>query len=142
MNNRIKNNNKKLTAYNIFIKDSFNIIYNRPCLNILPINIKNNISKYKNKKACIVVVELAKLWIDPKNYTIIYKYKLFNNQISFFTNNTYNYITLYNNIVVMDINYDFEGILNKKKDKILTKKINIFNIILFSFMPIRNYLCL
>jgi hypothetical protein len=125
----IKNCNKKLTAYNIFIKDSFNAIYSRKCLNILPIYIKSNISIYKNKKACIVIIELAKLWIDPKNSEIVYKYKLYNNQISFFTNNTYNSIALY--------------ISNKKKDrkyKNLINKIKIFDVLQYSFISIKNKL--
>lgn len=39
MDNR---NQNKITSYNLFIKDSFNIIYNRPCLN--DINLITNIS--------------------------------------------------------------------------------------------------
>ena len=52
-------------------------------------------------------------------------------------------ITLYNNIIIMDINSNFKDcILNENKEKYLTKKTNIFNIIPFSFMSIINSLCL
>lgn len=115
--------NKKLTSYNIFIKDSFNTIYNRKCLKILPIYIENTISKYKNKKACIVIIELAKLWVDPKYSEIIYKYKLYNNQILFFTNDTYNSIVLY--------------IFKEEKEKIL-KKTKIFNFLWNPFISVKN----
>lgn len=54
--------NYKITSYNVFIKDSFNIIYDRPSLCFLPSYIKNIIINYKNKKACLVVIELAKIW--------------------------------------------------------------------------------
>lgn len=114
---------KKLTAYNIFIKDSFNTIYNRKCLKILPIYIENNISKYKNKRACIVIIELAKLWIDPKNNEIIYKYKLYSNQISFFTNNTYDSIVLY--------------ILKEEKENKI-KKTNILYSLWKPFVSVKN----
>lgn len=119
MSNQNKKLRKKLTAYNIFIKDSFNTIYNRKCLKILPVYIGNNISKYKNKKACIVIIELAKLWIDPKNNEIVYKYKLYSNQISFFTNNTYDSIVLY--------------ILKEEEEK--EKKFKKTNILYFLWKP-------
>jgi hypothetical protein len=123
MSNQIKKQRKKLTAYNIFIKDSFNTIYNRKCLNILPIYIENNISKYRNKKACIVIIELAKLWINPQNNEIVYKYKLYSNQISFFTNNTYNSIVLY--------------ILKEENEKKI-KKTNILYSLWKPFVSVKN----
>lgn len=123
MSNQNKKLRKKLTAYNIFIKDSFNTIYNRKCLKILPIYIENNISKYKNKRACIVIIELAKLWIDPKNNEIVYKYKLYSNQISFFTNNTYDSIVLY--------------ILKEEKENKI-KKTNILYSLWKPFVSVKN----
>ena len=126
MSNQNKKLRKKLTAYNIFIKDSFNTIYNRKCLKILPTYIENNISKYKNKKACIVIIKLAKLWTDPKNNEIVYKYKLYSNQISFFTNNTYDSIVLY--------------ILKKEKDEKvkINKKTNILYSLWKPFVSVKN----
>jgi hypothetical protein len=93
------NGNKKITTYNVFIKDSFNIIYNRKSLNILPEYIKKDIYKYKNIKANIVIVVLAKIWMDENNYYIKHKYKMLDNINILFTNNLYNSIILYNNVI-------------------------------------------
>lgn len=38
-----KNQQNKITCYNIFIKDSFNVIYNRHSSNFLPKHIKDDI---------------------------------------------------------------------------------------------------
>lgn len=92
-----KNNRKqqnKITCYNIFIKDSFNIIYNRPSLNFLPKHIKNDIIKYKNKKACLIVVELAKIWNNLNNKKIVIKYKNLISKYKYFTNNVYENIII------------------------------------------------
>lgn len=87
--------NRKITSYNVFIKDSFNIMYNRESLNILPDYIKKDIIKYKNKKANIVIIKLAKIWMDDDNRIIKHKYKKFDNNNIFLTNNIYNSIILY-----------------------------------------------
>lgn len=133
--------NKKITAYNVFIKDSFNIIYDRKSLNILPEYIKKDIYKYKNKKANIVIVVLAKIWMDSNNSSIKYKYKMFDNKNIVFTNNIYNSIILYNNVINMDSNLIFKNCKEGKKEISLKNKINLFTIIHFSFITLRNSLC-
>lgn len=100
MDNRKQQN--KITSYNVFIKDSFNIIYNRPCLNFLPNYIKNIIVNYKNKKAYLIVIELAKIWKNFNNKDIILKYKGLISKYEYFTNH------MYENIIINKTN-----ILNK-----------------------------
>ena len=87
-----------ITAYNTFIKDAFNIIYNRPCLNILPKDVKNVICKYKNIRANIVIIELAKIWKRNTSKTIVFRYKTLIQKIGLFTNQIYNNIAIYNTI--------------------------------------------
>lgn len=94
--------NHKITSYNVFIKDSFNIIYNRPSLGLLPNHIKDIIINYKNKKACIVVIELAKIWKKNDNINIVLKYKNLISKYKYFTND------IYINIIINKI-----SILNK-----------------------------
>lgn len=91
MDNR---NQNKITSYNLFIKDSFNIIYNRPCLNFLPNYIKNIIINYKNQKACLTVIELAKIWKNFNNKDIILKYKKLTSKYEYFTNHMYENIII------------------------------------------------
>lgn len=138
----ITKENKKITSYNIFIKDSFNIIYNRESLNILPDYLKKDIYRYKNKKANIVIVELAKIWMDKGNYIIKYKYKMLDNKNIFLTNQIYNSIILYNNMLNMDSNIIYRECIKEPNKIILRKKINLFNIIYFSFITFKNSLCL
>lgn len=75
----------KITSYNVFIKDSFNIIYNRHSLGFLPKYIKNIIINYKNKKACLVIIELAKIWKNFDNIDIVLKYKNLISKYKYFT---------------------------------------------------------
>ena len=138
----ITKENKKITSYNIFIKDSFNIIYNRESLNILPDYLKKDIYRYKNKKANIVIVELAKIWMDKGNYIIKHKYKMLDNKNIFLTNKIYNSIILYNNMLNMDSNIIYRECIKEPNKIILRKKINLFNIIYFSFITFKNSLCL
>jgi hypothetical protein len=95
MNNKRQN---KITSYNVFIKDSFNIIYNRPCLNYLPSCIKNNIINYKNKKAYLIIIELAKIWKNFNNKNIVLKYKGLISKYEYFTNH------MYENIIIRKTN--------------------------------------
>ena len=69
-----------ITAYNTFIKDAFNVIYNRPCLNILPNNVKNVI------------------WKRSASKTIIFKYKYLVQKVGVFTNQIYNNIVIYRTV--------------------------------------------
>jgi hypothetical protein len=102
MSENNKKQQNKITSYNIFIKDSFNIIYNRPSLGLLPKYIKTNIINLKNKKLCLIIVELAKIWKNFNNQDIILKYKNLISGYKYFTNN------MYENIIINRIN-----ILNK-----------------------------
>lgn len=88
----------KITSYNVFIKDCFNIIYNRPSLGFLPTYIKNIIINYKNKKACLVIIELAKIWKNFDNVDIVLKYKNLISKYKYFTND------IYKNIIINKIN--------------------------------------
>lgn len=134
--------NRKITSYNVFIKDSFNIIYNRKSLNILPDHIKKDIIKYKNKKANIVIIELAKIWMDDDNCIIKHKYKKFDNNNIFLTNNIYNSIILYNNVINMDSELMFKDCINTKNKILPENKISLYNIIHLSFITFRNSICL
>lgn len=89
---------QRLHSYNIFIKDSFNTIYNRPNLGFLPEKIKNIVIKYKKKKADIVIVGLAKIWKDLNNQIIISKYKSLTSKYIYFTNDIYKNIVKKNDI--------------------------------------------
>ena len=138
----ITKENKKITSYNIFIKDSFNIIYNRESLNILPDYLKKDIYRYKNKKANIVIVELAKIWMDKGNYIIKHKYKMLDNKNIFLTNKIYNSIILYNNVINMDSELMFKDCINTKNKILPENKISLYNIIHLSFITFRNSICL
>lgn len=98
--------NYKITSYNVFIKDSFNIIYNRPSLGFLPKYIKDIIINYKNKKACLVIIELAKIWMKIDNINIVLKYKNLISKYKYFTNDIYNNIII-NQIFILDKIYLF-----------------------------------
>lgn len=100
--------NYKITCYNIFIKDSFNIIYNRPSLDFIPKSIKNIIVKYRNKNACYVVVKLAKIWSNNDNKNIVLKYKSLAIKYKYFTNNIYKDIII-NKIKILNKVYLFSN---------------------------------
>ena len=97
-----KKQQNKITSYNIFIKDSFNVIYNRPSLGFLPDYIKNVIINYRNQKAYLIVIELAKIWNIFNNQNIVFKYKNLTSKYNYFTN------SLYENMII-----DKKNILNK-----------------------------
>lgn len=119
-NNRKQQN--KITCYNIFIKDSFNIIYNRASLNFLPKHIKDDIIKYKNKNACLVVIELAKIWNNFNNKKVILKYKILISKYKYFTNN------MYENIIINKIDIFY-----------LCLNINLSIIYILCFYKFLNY---
>lgn len=98
--------NYKITSYNVFIKDSFNIIYDRPSLGFLFSYIKNIIINYKNKKACLVVTELAKIWKKNDNINIVLRYKNLISNYNYFTNDIYKNIVI-NKIYILNNFYLF-----------------------------------
>lgn len=108
----------------------------------MPDYLKKDIYRYKNKKANIVIVELAKIWMGKGNYIIKHKYKMLDNKNIFLTNQIYNSIILYNNMLNMDSNIIYRECIKEPNKIILRKKINLFNIIYFSFITFKNSLCL
>lgn len=72
--NNIEKENKKLSIYTIFIKDSNNIIKDILHLNYLPNHIVTEIKKLKDKSAKEQFKELGNIWRKLNN-NIIDKYK-------------------------------------------------------------------
>jgi hypothetical protein len=93
-NKKIKNkkvipvDDKKLTIYTVFIKDSFNIINNKLTLNYLPNDIETKIKLYKDKKPSEQMKSLSEIWKTIGN-DVKMKYKTLTKDKNF-TNSKYN----------------------------------------------------
>lgn len=73
-NKELKNKENKLNCYNIFTIDFYNIENNKPHLNILPNNIKNQIILKKGDKDNILI-RCSKIWKIEVNENIKNEYK-------------------------------------------------------------------
>lgn len=93
-NKKIKNkkvipvDDKKLTIYTVFIKDSFNIINNKLTLNYLPNDMETKIKLYMDKKPSEQMKGLSEIWKTIGN-DVKMKYKTLTKDKNF-TNFKYN----------------------------------------------------